>query len=127
MPRATVKLDPEDKVDLKTCPGAFVQLKRLSYGQKLFRQESISKMTMEMQRRRGATQKATMEMMQRAATFFDFKMCIHDHNLEDEDGRKLDLSQEKDVTSLDPKIGEEISDLIDKLNNFEADAEEGDS
>jgi hypothetical protein len=57
-------------------------------------------------------------MLQRAATQIDFQSCIVDHNLEDETGRKLDFRSFSDIDMLDPKIGEEISTLIDELNNF---------
>lgn len=127
MPRATASLDPEDKVELKTCPGGFVVLRRLTYGQKLARSEHVGKLTVEMKTKRKGGTTGVMDMMQRASTLYDFKMCIVDHNLEDENGIKLDLTNPQAIDSLDPRIGEEISSLIDDLNNFEEDEEEGNS
>lgn len=135
MPRATVSLDPEDKVELKTCPGGFVTLRRLSYGQKLERQQALTRTTMEVsgqRRQRNRSQKAQIDMLQRGATYYDYKNCVIDHNLEDDDGRKLDLTNPYDVDKLDPRVGEEISTKIDELNNFEEELEkdedgEGDS
>lgn len=118
MPRATVDLNPEDKVDLKTCPGGYVVLKRMTYGQKLERMKHVSKLQVEMGGR-GRSTRGEMQVMQKASTLYDFKMCIVDHNLEDENGTKLNLGIERDVDRLDPRIGEEISNAIDKLNNFE--------
>lgn len=122
MPRATVSLDPEDKVELKTCPGAYVILRRLSYGQKLQRSQQAAKMGMDLSKKKSAH--VSMDMLNREAAYFDFKLCVMDHNLEDENGGKLDLSSPGDVDRLDPKIGEEISSLIDKMNNFEEDLDD---
>jgi hypothetical protein len=65
-----------------------------------------------------------MDMLQHAATVFDFRACVVDHNLEDEAGQKLNLTNPLHIDMLDPRIGEEIAGFIDKMNNFEADLEE---
>lgn len=126
MPRATVNLDAEDPVKLKSCPGGVVTLRRMSYGAKMERQERSMQMSIEMDRRRGGRRsnnnaKTDIAVLQTAATAFDFKMCVVEHNLEDENGRKLNLSDPNDIAKLDPRIGDEIAQLIDELNNFEAD------
>lgn len=118
MPRATVSLDPEDKVELKTCPGAYVVLKRLSYGQKLQRSQQAAKMGMELQKGKSSGH-MSMDMLSRQSAYFDFRNCIAEHNLEGDNGEPLDFTNSKDVDRLDPRIGEEISIAIDKLNNFE--------
>lgn len=118
MPRATANLEPEDKVELKTCPGGWVVLRRMSYGHKLDRMKHVGKLSVEMGGR-GRSTRGEMEMLQKASTLYDFKSCIVDHNLEDENGTKLNLGAEHDINRLDPRIGEEISALIDALNNFE--------
>jgi urease gamma subunit len=118
VPRATANLDPEDKVELKTCPGGFVVLRRMTYGQKLTRQERAMRISMEVKRgKRDA--RADMDMLQAQSTAFDFAACIVEHNLEDENGRQLNLSDPIDLGRLDPRVGEEVSAAIDKLNNFE--------
>lgn len=128
MPRATVNLEPGEKKPLKTLPDGWVVLRRMSYGQKLNRLRLVGKMSVEMKKNAKST-RGEMEMAQRAATLYDFQTCIVEHNLEDDTGRTLNMSTERDVDSLDPRIGEEISVLIDELNNFEAeeDDEEGNS
>jgi hypothetical protein len=134
MPRATVDQSPGEHIELETCEGAYVVLKRMSYGQKQLRQQLAMKMSFELdrsgnrQQRRSKSTKADMELLSMASTLFDFRTCIVEHNLEDETGRTLNLSQEADVQRLDPRIGEELSMLIDELNNFEKDLnnEEGD-
>lgn len=123
MPRATANLDPEEKKELKTCPGGYVTLRRLTYGQKLDRMKHVGKLSVDM-RGKGKSTRGEMEMLQKASTVYDFKMCIVDHNLEDENGNKLNLQLERDIDRLDPRIGEEISDLIDELNNFEVEDDE---
>lgn len=118
MPRATVNLESEGKVDLKTLPEGWVVLRRMSYGAKLNRMRYVGKMSVEM--RKGAkSTRGELDLMQKTATVYDFQQCLVDHNLEDEDGRKLNLHAEADINRLDPRIGEEISQLIDELNNFE--------
>lgn len=127
MPRATVTTDTV-RYELKTSSGDpndpfFVVLKPMSYGTKLGRSDQAMKMTLKNEsgpRKRGqaTTSETEISMLQKAATQIDFQNCIVDHNLEDETGRKLDFRSFSDIDNLDPKIGEEISSLIDELNNF---------
>lgn len=104
--------------ELKSLPGAYVVLRRLTYGQKLQRLEVSSKMSVEMGNRKGDT-KGELAMFQFAATRFDFQRCIVEHNLEKTEGVLLDFNQQGDFHMLDPRVGEEISRLLDKMNNFE--------
>lgn len=130
MPRATVTTDTR-RVELKSCPEGYVVLRPMPYGTKLSRSQEAMKMTIRNEagpRKRGqaASSDTEVQMLQMAATLIDFRACVVDHNLEDEGGRKLDLGNQRDFESLDPRIGEEISSAIDELNNFEA-GEEGNS
>jgi hypothetical protein len=129
MPRATVTTDTQHH-DLKTCPEGYVVLKPMAYGIKLSRQSEAMKMSIKSEsgpRKRGQTQNSETEihMLQKAATQIDFQNCIVDHNLEDEGGRKLDFRIFSDIDNLDPRIGEEISTLIDEMNNFASEEEKG--
>jgi hypothetical protein len=121
MPRATVKLEETEKIDLKTLPGAWIEIRRLTYGQKL---ERRAMSTASAEGRGKANMKMTIELMNRRATLFDFTHCIMDHNLEDENGSKLNLQSPSDIDRLDPRIGEEIEKRLDGLNNFEEDEED---
>lgn len=124
MPRATVDTTAVVKKELTTLAGAYVVLRKLPFGAKLQRSSEAMKMSMEMSRGRGKKNaKADVEMLQQASTLFDFRHCIVEHNLEDETGRTLNLHEPADMNNLDPRIGEEISELIDELNNFESDEE----
>ena len=60
--------------------------------------------------------RATIEIIQRKVTEFEFATCITDHNLEDSNGAKLNFKFPQAVASLQPPVGEEISDLIDGMN-----------
>lgn len=135
MPRATVTTDTV-RHELKSCEGAFVVLKPMAYGTKLGRQQDAMKMVMKQEsgpRRRGQTPSSETEiqMLQRAATLIDFRACIVDHNLTKEgpngEDVRMDLSNPTDLESLNPRIGEEISKLIDELNNWEDPEEPGNS
>jgi hypothetical protein len=130
MPIATANLAPEEKKDLKTCPGGWVVLRRMTYGQKLDRMKHVGKLSVDM-RGKGKGTKGEMEMLQKGSTIYDFQACIVEHNLEKNIGTDenpnivpMNLKTMVDIDALDPRIGEEISSLIDELNNFEI--EEGD-
>ncbi len=124
MPKAVADLVAVEHFDLKSCEGGFVRLRRLSYGQKLQRQNMASKMAFEGGGGRKKDSRAIMESAVEAVTLFEFSCCIAEHNLEDEHGNLLNFSAPRDVQRLDPRIGEEIDGLISKLNNFEAQDEE---
>ena len=57
-----------------------------------------------------------MEVVNVAIMEFEFKNCIVDHNLEDDDGNLLDFSNPMSLSILNPKIGSEIDRYIEELN-----------
>jgi hypothetical protein len=124
MPRATVNIQEAERVELKTLPEGFVTIRRLSYGQKLERRAMSSQASAEMQGGNRRNMKLVLDMINERAMLFDFTHCIIDHNLEDENGNRLDLSNPNHVRLLDPRVGEEIERALDRLNNFEEDDEE---
>lgn len=119
MPRATADVITAVHLDLKSCAGGFVKLRRLTYGQKLHRQSMAMKMAMSQSK--GQDVQAQIDMGNEAVTIFEYASCIVEHNLEDDNGKLLDFKKEVDVRRLDPRIGEEIEIAIGKLNNFEED------
>lgn len=122
MPRATVNISDTEHFDLKTCEGGFVELRRLSYGEKMKRQEMSFGAAMKVDSgRKQRSAEMTMDMAQTAATEFEFKACIVDHNLEDDTGAKLDFKNAAHIHLLDPRIGEEISNYINDMNNAPVD------
>jgi hypothetical protein len=120
MPKATVSTEAT-RYDLKTLPGGFVELKALPFGKMLERREKASRMSMDQQagNRRNANQRINFDLMQRWARNYEFQHCIVDHNLEDDDGNKLNFSLAGTLDILDPKIGAEIEGYIDDLNQEE--------
>jgi hypothetical protein len=123
MPRATANIVEAERHDLKSLPEGFVMVRRLTYGQKLERRAMSSTATAETQRG-NKNMKMQMQMINQQAMIFDFTHCIVDHNLEGDDGEKLNLSSVAHIQSLDPRVGEEIERILDKMNNFEEDDEE---
>lgn len=116
MPRATVTTDTQRK-DLKTLEGAFVELRQLSFDEMLERRDKAMKMSMQAQTR-NAKDPGTINLdsAQQWARHFEFSRCIVDHNLEDENGNKLDFSNRMTLRVLDPKVGAEIERYVDELN-----------
>jgi hypothetical protein len=88
MPKATVNADGT-KVDLKTCPGGFVTLRQLSFGQMLKRRDMAAKYMQEFGTGRNATNRITIDILNEASRKYDFAHCIIDHNLEDDRGTNL--------------------------------------
>lgn len=121
MPFAGVSTTTE-RIELKTLQGAFVELRRMSYGEKLARQDMI-KLSLDMGK--GKDLKGEMAMANKHATHLDFMNCIVHHNLEkDENGTLFNFKDFNDFINLDPRVGEEIDKHISEMNNFE-DSDEG--
>lgn len=120
MPRATVTNQEAERFELKSCPEGFVMLKRMTYGQFLARRDIAAKFRLDA---KASTKDMGGEMImaQKKVAEYEFSKTIVDHNLEDDNGNKLDLAQPGILDILDPRIGSEISDLIDSMNQFEED------
>jgi hypothetical protein len=132
-----------ERYDLKSAPpDGFVVLKRLSYGQQMLRRGLLSKARMETaatgnraERRAGAKKGTTsveLELTNDKVTLFEFANCIVGHNLQylaDPEDKSsialLDFTRPEHVKMLDGRIGTEIDELINDLNDFEDDEETG--
>lgn len=128
MPRAVVNIIPEH-FDLKTCPGGWIELRRMSYDAWLHRTDISLQMQIEMEKnsqRRGGG-KGTMSLQNQAVTMYEFSQCVVGHNLEDENGNLLDLTRASTLKRLDPKIGNEIGELIAYMHESLTEEEEGNS
>lgn len=128
MPVATVSPDDvPDRKELKTCPpDGFILIKRLTFGQKQHRRSLSSKLSMKAAKGKKDVE-TTIDAFNEASENYDFATCIVDHNLTDNLGRKLDFKNPMDVKLLKGPVGEEISQYMDDLNNFEVDEEVGNS
>jgi hypothetical protein len=114
MPNATVSNNNTDRFELKTLEGAFVVIRRMTFGEKLARQDEIFSMHASME-----SKQLEMNMLNKKAALKDFGNLVIDHNLTDENDRKLNFANPQDVLMLDPRVGDEISGYIDQLNSFE--------
>lgn len=113
MPRATVASQAE-KFELKSLPEAYVVIRRMTYGEKLNRTDSMLNMRTTQEDR-----EMEVRMMSKKIAFQDFANLIVEHNLTDENDRALNFKNAADVERLDPVVGDEVGQLIDKLNSFE--------
>lgn len=120
MPRATVIAETQ-KFDLKSCPGGWIELKQLPYSDMLRRQDKAMQYSTEPGKKDA---KVDIAFANEWTTRFDFARCITDHNLEDEEGKKLDFKNSLVLDILDPRIGAEIDAIIAKMHTVEEEAEE---
>lgn len=117
MPRATVSLEPKTYA-LKTCPDGHVKLRRMSYGELMASQDMMYQIQMKASESDPDNPEMGVDISRAAIAEYQFKVCIVDHDLEDETGRKLDFKLPKDVHLLDSNIGQEIYNLIDEMHNY---------
>lgn len=120
MPRATITKEAT-RVELKSCPGGFVEIRQLPYHEMLVRRDRAGQLFFDPT---GEDAKVEIATLQAWARQYEFEHCIADHNLEDEYGNKLDFSKEGTLSVLDPRIGQEIEEAIDKLHNVESDVKD---
>lgn len=136
MPKATVSHDHQ-RFELETLPGGFVLLRQLSYYEMMHRRDIAAKLYTEQKvetgksrrerRAKGANQpteemiRSQLEIMNVAIMEFEFSNCIVDHNLEDDNGAKLDFNNPMTFRVLHPKVGAEIGRYIDELNQEDED------
>jgi hypothetical protein len=122
MPRATVVLTAERR-DLETVEGGWVEIRRLSFGEKLQKDQEAMKMRFATDTGDKGDGKRALDaevaMINEMVTLVEFSRCVLDHNLENENGIKLNFQKHEDVRSLDPRVGQEINDLLAELNDFE--------
>lgn len=118
MPKAYAVSDTE-RLDLKSCEGGFVTLRRMTYGQMLQRREMVK---MSMALGKGKDTVGEMALANKHVSYLEFSWCIIDHNLEkDDNGTLFNFKNSADVDALDPRIGSEIDEKINEMNNYEDD------
>lgn len=125
MPKATASIERSERFELETLPDGWVELRRMTYGQKLRRQQMAG--NLRISNEKNTDYAGEMDLVNAKVTEYEFKNCIADHNLEDDNGRQLDFRKRMDIDSLDPRVGEEISELIGRMNNYEEESDEGNS
>lgn len=123
MPRATANPEDTEKIDLKTLSGAWIVLRRMTFGQIT---ERRALMKMSIASTKGSKDvKGEMAMANAEITRFEFRCCVVEHNLEkDDEGTLLNLFNPIDLAMLDPRVGQEIERAIEGRNNFDEDDQE---
>jgi hypothetical protein len=120
MPRAVVTTETTDKILLKSCPDGYIVLRALSYGEYLARQEMAMKMSIAGGEAK-SLENIDFAVLQKKVAEFEFSRCVVDHNLDDENDKKLDFTRPGTLDRLDPKVGQEVAQHIEKLIQFEED------
>jgi len=120
MPKAVANLEGK-KFDLETLPGGFVVLRKLSYGELLTRRNLGLGVNAPF-RRDTEEVDFQLQMDQSASRFFEFAHMILDHNLEDENGKPLNMNSAADVQRLDPAVAQEIEEYMNDLNTMDEEA-----
>jgi hypothetical protein len=122
MPIATLSIEPEQHA-LKSLPGAWVKLRRMTYGERLHRSDIAMTMSMQQENRRNQVGgKLEIKQAQTSVGEFEFATCVVEHNLEkDEAGTAFNFRNGVDFQLLDGRVGEEIAALIEQMHNWEAD------
>lgn len=116
MPRATVDASSTTKFDLKSLPGAYVVMRKQTYGERQRRADIVTRVTMQAADTRGTPDIMHMDMRNLDVTLFDFRSSIIEHNLEDSDSRTLNFQNTADLENLDPQVGDEVETLIRDMN-----------
>lgn len=126
MPRATVNIEDTTSVQLKSLSGGEVVLRRMSYGQ-IMQRRAMMKLSLTQTAGRKSSLSGEMALASKEIALFELRCCIVDHNLTDENEKPLDLSNPRDVDRLNPKVGQELDQLISDMNNFEDEDEDPNS
>jgi hypothetical protein len=128
VPRAVVDVTPI-RYDLKSVPEGYVELRRMPYGDWLHRGDISLLMQVEMEEKRqkgkASGRTADMKLQNQAVTTYEFTRCIVGHNLTDDNDRPLDFTKRSTLDILDPKVGNEIGDLIDEMHKPFTEEDEG--
>lgn len=117
MPRATLSMVPQEFA-LKSCPGGYVKLRRMSHGEMLHRQDIAMTMSMQ-QDQRSRTAQMDVKQSQTAVGRFEFATCIVGHNLTKDDDSPFNFKNDTDFQLLDGRIGEEIASYIEEMHDWE--------
>lgn len=104
----------QETYELKSVEGGVVTLRRLNHGESNELTDlrlSLQLNTADDDEERETSAKTTIRLSRQ----YSFNKAIVDHNLA-RNGKKFNLKKRRDVDELDPLIGDEIAELIDKHN-----------
>lgn len=123
MPVATINPDETHERDLETIEGGKIILRKMSYDAFLQRRDMVTRI--KLAGKRGQDTQGELDMQNAKVAAYEMKECIVDHNLTDANENKLDFSKSSTLKQLDPRVGQEIGELIDELNQFTQEEELG--
>lgn len=115
MPVAVVVNAQSDKIDLQTCPGAYVIVRRMNYGEKLLRDGMAARFLMSGSAKDSGMQ-GEIDMQTEEVALWEFANLVVEHNLTDANETPLNFKNKAHVKMLDSAIGDEIGQLIDAQN-----------
>lgn len=116
MPRAVADLTQTERLDLATLPGGFVELRKMLYGELLHRRDIASTMKARKGSKGNRDVSFEFDTDELNVQHYEFRTCIVEHNLEDENDKPLDFNRKEHVAKLDPKIAGEIEKKIMEMN-----------
>lgn len=118
MPVAVIVNALSDKKDLKSCPGGFVIVRRMNYGEKLYRNNIATRMLMSANKDSKDFQ-GELDMQTEEVAYWEFANLIVEHNLTDEKEQPLNFKNRDHVRRLAGPVGDEIGQIIDEWNAAE--------
>lgn len=110
MPNATASNEAV-KRELKSLPGGFVTLRRLTYGEQLHRRDISATFVPGTKAEDGRIETSALRVQH-----YEFTKAVMEHNLTDENDKPLNFNDMQDVVKLDPRVGGEIEQMIDEMN-----------
>lgn len=118
-------VESEVRFSLNSCPpDGFVVIRRMTYGERLRRQGMMSKMRMDMgDRKTGGNPVAEFEMFHEQVSAWEFANLVVQHNLTDANNKPLNFKNVADVHRIRGQVGDEITQYINKINEFEEEEE----
>ena len=121
------------RFNLESCPGGFIVIRRLSYGDKMMRKQKLGKTTVSSEMGKDRKMNAfvaELQMINEEVTLFEFAKSIVEHNLEilkepsdPTSAIPVDFANVDHVRKLDGSVGEEIDMIITSFNDWENDLE----
>lgn len=119
MPVAVVTNILSEKKDLASCPGGYVIVRRMNYGEKLYRSNIATRMLMSTDKASKDTFQGELDMQTEEVAYWEFANLVVEHNLTDDNEKPLNFKNRADVKRLDGSVGDEIGKIIDEWNNAE--------
>jgi hypothetical protein len=118
MPIVELTKDTET-FNLKSAPpDGFVTLRRMSHGETLRRRDGSIATSVKEFDKQGQPGEIFMASHQEWMRYFDFQLCIVDHNLQMADGSLINFKNKKAFDALPTAVGLEIEEYIDKVNQW---------